>query len=57
MIDVLGAQHSESNGLVHFPTSQLDASQAALQLQLLREWTHLAQTGSPVAPRTAAWEQ
>ena len=39
---VNGAQHSGTNGLVHFDTSQLDADQAALQLQLLREWTHLA---------------
>lgn len=54
---VLGAQHSETNGLVHFPTSKLDANQGALQLQLLREWTHLAQTGSPVAPLTPAWER
>ena len=54
--DVNGAQHSGTNGLVHFDTSQLDADQGALQLQLLREWTHLAQTGSPVAPHTPAWE-
>ena len=57
LTDVLGAQHSESNGLVHFPTSQLDANQGALQLQLLREWTHLARTGSPVAPHTPAWQR
>jgi para-nitrobenzyl esterase len=57
LTDVLGAQHSESNGLVHFPTSKLDANQAALQLQMLREWTHLAQTGNPVAPQTPAWER
>ena len=54
---VNGAQHSGTNGLVHFDTSQLDADQGALQLQLLREWTHLAQTGSPVAPQTPAWDQ
>jgi para-nitrobenzyl esterase len=54
--DVNGAQHSGTNGLVHFNTSQLDADQGALQLQLLREWTHLAQTGSPVAPQTPLWE-
>jgi len=57
LTDVLGAQHSESNGLVHFPTAQLDANQGALQLQLLREWTHLARTGSPVAPHTPAWQR
>ncbi|MFZ0376677.1 MAG: carboxylesterase family protein, partial [Solirubrobacteraceae bacterium] len=56
LTDVNGAQHSGTNGLVHFNTSQLDANQGALQLQLLREWTHLAQTGSPVAPQTPAWE-
>jgi para-nitrobenzyl esterase len=52
-----GAQHSGTNGLVHFNTAQLDADQGALQLQLLREWTHLAQTGSPVAPHTPAWNR
>ncbi len=52
-----GAQHSGTNGLVHFDTSKLDADQAALQLQLLREWTHLAWTGSPVAPQTPRWER
>ena len=57
MTDVNGAQHSGTNGLVHFNTSQLDADQGALQLQLLREWTHLAQTGSPVAPQTPAWDR
>ena len=54
---VNGAQHSGTNGLVHFDTSQLDADQAALQLQLLREWTHLAWTGNPVAPHTPAWDR
>jgi para-nitrobenzyl esterase len=51
----LGAQHSETNGLVHFPTSQLDPNQAALQTQLLLEWTHFARTGNPSAPHTRAW--
>lgn len=55
LTDVLGAQHSETNGLVHFATAQLDANQGALQLQLLREWTHMAQTGSPAAPQTPPW--
>ena len=54
---VNGAQHSGTNGLVHFDTSQLDADQAALQLQLLREWTNLAWTGNPVAPHTPAWDR
>ncbi|HUN34095.1 MAG TPA: carboxylesterase family protein [Trebonia sp.] len=51
----LGAQHSGTNGLVHFPTAQLDPNQAALQTQLLDEWTHFAQTGNPSAPQTPAW--
>jgi para-nitrobenzyl esterase len=51
----LGAQHSGTNGLVHFPTAQLDANQAALQSQLLAEWTHFARTGNPSAPHTPAW--
>jgi para-nitrobenzyl esterase len=51
----LGAQHSGTNGLVHFPPAQLDANQAALQNQLLAEWTYFARTGNPSAPRTPAW--
>lgn len=51
----LGAQHSETNGLVHFPTAKLDANQAALQQQLLAEWTYFARTGNPAAPHTPAW--
>ena len=51
----LGAQHSGTNGLVHFPPAQLDANQAALQNQLLGEWTYFARTGSPSAPHTPAW--
>ena len=51
----LGAQHSGTNGLVHFPPAQLDANQAALQDQLLAEWAHFARTGNPSAPDTPAW--
>ncbi len=51
----LGAQHSETNGLVHFDTSKLDPNQAALQAQLLAEWTYFAHTGNPSAPHTRAW--
>jgi para-nitrobenzyl esterase len=51
----LGAQHSGTNGLVHFPPSELDPNQAALQDQLLAEWTYFARTGSPSAPHTPAW--
>jgi para-nitrobenzyl esterase len=53
---VLGAQHSGSNGLVHFDTADLDANQAALQLQLLKEWTGLANNGTPSAANTPAWQ-
>lgn len=51
----LGAQHSGTNGLVHFPTAQLDPNQAALQSQLLAEWTRFAATGDPNAVGTPAW--
>jgi len=34
----LGAQHSGTNGPVHFAPRSLDANQAALQDQLLAEW-------------------
>ena len=51
----LGAQHSGTNGLVHFPPTQLDANQAALQDQLLAEWAYFARTGNPSAPHTPAW--
>jgi para-nitrobenzyl esterase len=51
----LGAQHSGTNGLVHFSPAQLDANQAALQNQLLAEWTYFARTGNPSAPQTPAW--
>lgn len=51
----LGGQHSETNGLVHFPSAQLDPNQAALQDQLLAEWTYFADTGNPAAPHTPAW--
>ncbi len=54
---VLGAQHSGSNTLVHFPTAKLDANQAALQHQLVLQWTHLARTGNPVSPHTPAWKR
>ena len=55
--DVLGAQHSGSNTLEHFDTTKLDANQAALQKQILLEWTHLARTGNPVAPHTPTWQR
>ncbi|MGH3630913.1 MAG: carboxylesterase/lipase family protein, partial [Sciscionella sp.] len=51
----LGAQHSETNGLVHFSTAALDPNQASLQHQLLAEWSYFAHTGTPAAPHTPAW--
>lgn len=51
----LGAVHSGTNALVHFRPSDLDPSQAALEKQLLSEWTHFARTGHPTAPRTPRW--
>ncbi|RNI24260.1 hypothetical protein [Flexivirga caeni] len=41
---------------MHYDTAKLDPNQAALQLQLLLEWTHLARTGNPVAPNTPLWQ-
>jgi para-nitrobenzyl esterase len=55
LVHPLGAQHSETNGLVHFSTAALDPNQAALQQQLLAEWTRFAHTGEPTAPHTPAW--
>lgn len=52
---VLGAQHSGSNGLVHFTTSKLDPNQAALQKQLIAQWSHFARTGHPAARHTPSW--
>jgi para-nitrobenzyl esterase len=51
----LGAQHSGTNGLVHFNPADLDPNQLALQNQLLDEWTYYAHTGDPSAPQTPAW--
>lgn len=51
----LGAQHSETNGLVHFATSKLDPNQASLQQQLVAEWTYFARTGDPAVAHTPAW--
>ncbi|UIJ35047.1 carboxylesterase/lipase family protein [Allobranchiibius sp. GilTou73] len=55
LTEILGAQHSETNGLVHFDTSKLDPNQKALQTQLLLEWTYFAHTGNPMADYTPAW--
>jgi para-nitrobenzyl esterase len=51
----LGAYHSAINRLVHDPPSSLDANQASLQAQVLREWTGFARTGNPTVARTPLW--
>jgi para-nitrobenzyl esterase len=51
----LGAYHSAINRLVHDAPSSLDANQAALQDQVLAEWTGLARTGRPAVPGTPPW--
>lgn len=51
----LGAVHSGTNALTHFPPSDLDPSQAALENQLLSEWTHFAHNGHPGARNTPKW--
>ncbi len=51
----LGAFHSGTNHLAHFPTAQLDPNQAALQSQVLAEWTGFARTGTPNVPYTPFW--
>jgi para-nitrobenzyl esterase len=57
LVHPLGAQHSETNGLVHFSTAVLDPNQKALQQQLLAEWTQFAHTGEPTALHTPAWSR
>jgi para-nitrobenzyl esterase len=51
----LGANHSAINRLVHDPPASLDANQAALQDQVLAEWTGFARTGEPTVPNTPLW--
>jgi para-nitrobenzyl esterase len=51
----LGAYHSAINRLVHDPPAPLDPNQAALQSQVLAEWTGFARTGQPTVPYTPLW--
>ncbi len=51
----LGANHSAINRLAHDPPASLDANQAALQNQVLTEWTGFARTGRPTVPHTPRW--
>jgi para-nitrobenzyl esterase len=51
----LGAFHSAINHLAHDPPAYLDANQAALQNQVLAEWTGFARTGNPTVPYTPRW--
>lgn len=51
----LGAYHSAINLLVHDSPASLDANQAALQSQLLAEWTGFARTGQPTVSYTPVW--
>jgi para-nitrobenzyl esterase len=51
----LGANHSAINRLAHDPPAALDANQAALQSQVLAEWTGFASTGNPTVPYTPLW--
>ena len=43
----LGAYHSAINRLAHDPPASLDPDQAALQSQVLAQWTGFARTGNP----------
>jgi para-nitrobenzyl esterase len=51
----LGAFHSGVNHLAHDPTDALDPNQAALQNQVLAEWTGLALSGNPNVANTPQW--
>ncbi|HEY6494198.1 MAG TPA: carboxylesterase family protein [Trebonia sp.] len=51
----LGAYHSAINRLVHDAPSTLDANQAALQTQVLAEWTGYARDGQPTVTGAPAW--
>ncbi len=51
----LGAFHSAINHLAHDPPASLDPNQAALQNQVLAEWTGFARTGQPTVSYTPRW--
>jgi para-nitrobenzyl esterase len=54
-IQPLGANHSAINRLAHDDPASLDANQAALQDQVLAEWTGFARTGQPTVLNTPLW--
>jgi para-nitrobenzyl esterase len=51
----LGANHSAINRLAHDAPGSLDANQAALQSQVLAEWTGFARTGRPTVAGAPLW--
>ncbi|HTX11332.1 MAG TPA: carboxylesterase family protein [Solirubrobacteraceae bacterium] len=51
----LGALHSGINRLIHDPPASLDPNQAALQSQVLAEWTGFARVGQPTVRHTPLW--
>jgi para-nitrobenzyl esterase len=53
----LGAYHSAINRLVHDVPASLDPNQAALQSQVLAEWTGFARSGNPNATGTPLWSR
>jgi para-nitrobenzyl esterase len=53
----LGAYHSAINHLVHDPPASLDPNQAALQNQVLAQWTGFARTGNPTVTGAPGWIQ
>jgi hypothetical protein len=51
----LGAFHSGINHLAHDPMDALDPNQAALQNEVLAEWTGFGLTGNPNVANTPPW--
>ncbi len=51
----LGGVHSGINRLIHDPAGSVDPNQAALENQVLREWTGFARIGRPTVRHTPLW--
>jgi para-nitrobenzyl esterase len=51
----LGAYHSAINRLVHDAPASLNVNQAALQSQVLAQWTGFARTGNPNVTGAPGW--
>jgi para-nitrobenzyl esterase len=51
----LGTYHSAIHRLVHDAPASLDPNQAALQSQVLAEWTGFARTGQPTVSDSPLW--